>query len=188
MARTGILMQITAVDSEHNLFNIQDVFSPGLVGQILATPWPELAWSRQEGQETWARRRINNSAISWMSQWDQELDQCWTTIEQQLNIKLAPYSGTAFWLDEPGFSCDLHTDGEMSGSLHMPWTGTGTSFYWYKDPTTLRYQVPSLHNSGYIMVNQADSTGFRKLLWHGMLTPVPQDTFRLTSYTWITPQ
>jgi len=181
-------MQITAVDSEHNLFCVQDVFSSDLVGQVLATPWLDMPWERQSGQENWARRRIHNNAISWLTQWDQELGQSWTTIQQQLNIKLAPYSGTAFWVDEPGFTCGLHTDGELPGSLHMPWIGAGTSFYWYKDPETLRYQVPSLPNSGYIMINQADSTGFRKLIWHGMLTPVPQDTFRLTSYTWLPPQ
>ena len=184
----GTAMQITAVDSEHNLFQVQDVFSSGLVDQIFATPWPELPWTRQQGQENWPRRRIKDSAISWLAQWDQELGQHWTTIQQQLNIKLAPYSGTAFWLDEPGFTCGLHTDGELPGSLHMPWMGAGTSFYWHKDPATLRYQVPPLSNSGYIMINQADSTGFRKLLWHAMLTPVPENTFRLTSYTWLTPQ
>jgi hypothetical protein len=51
MARTGIPMQITAVDSEHNLFCVQDVFSSELVDQVLATTWPELSWTRQEGQE-----------------------------------------------------------------------------------------------------------------------------------------
>ena len=188
MAGTGIPMQIIPVDSEHNLFQVQDVFSSELVDQVLATPWPELAWSRQEGQENWSRRRIKDSAISWLPQWDQELGQSWTKIQQQLDIKLAPYCGTAFWLDEPGFTCSMHTDGELPGSLHMPWIGTGTSFYWHKDPETLRYQVPPQPNAGYIMINQADSTGFRKLIWHGMLTPVPENTFRVTSYTWLTPQ
>jgi hypothetical protein len=188
MAGTGIPMQITAVDSESNLFCVQDVFSSELVDQVLATPWLELAWTRQEGQENWSRRRIKDSAISWLPQWHRELGQSWTTIQQQLDIKLVPYYGTAFWLDEPGFTCGMHTDGELPGSLHMPWIGTGTSFYWYKDPATLRYQVPPQPNSGYIMINQADSTGFRKLIWHGMLKPVPENTFRVTSYTWLTPQ
>ena len=158
MAGTGIPMQIIPVDSEHNLFQVQDVFSSELVDQVLATPWPELAWSRQEGQENWSRRRIKDSAISWLPQWDQELGQSWTKIQQQLDIKLAPYCGTAFWLDEPGFTCSMHTDGELPGSLHMPWIGTGTSFYWHKDPETLRYQVPTQPNAGYIMINRADST------------------------------
>ena len=43
-------------------------------------------------------------------------------------------------------------------------------------------------NAGYIMINKPDDQGYRKLLWHAMLTPVPTDTFRLTSYTWIIPK
>jgi hypothetical protein len=180
-------MQITAVDSEHNLFCVQDVFSSHLVEQVLATPWLDMPWERQEGQENWARRRINNSAISWLVQWDQELGQCWTKIQQQLTIKLAPYSGTAFWLDEPGFICGIHTDGELPGSLHMPWIGTGTSFYWYKDPDAIRYQMPNTVNTGYIMLHPSNQA-YQKLLWHAMLTPVPAGTIRISSYTWIQPK
>jgi hypothetical protein len=43
-------------------------------------------------------------------------------------------------------------------------------------------------NTGYIMINQPDETGYRKLLWHAMLTEVPEDSFRLTSYSWMTPK
>lgn len=189
MARTGIPMQITAVDSDHNLFCVQDVFSSDLVDQVLATPWLELPWARQPGQEQWHLRRcIKNNSISWMAQWDQELGQHWTTIQQQLNIKLVPYASTSFWLDEPGFVCAMHTDGELPGSLHMPWIGAGTSFYWHNNPAALRYQTPAQPNAGYMMINSADNTGYRKLLWHAMLAPVPENTFRLTSYTWLIPQ
>ena len=33
------------------------------------------------------------------------------------------------------------------------------------------------------MINQADDTGYRRLLWHAMLNPVPADSFRVTSYS-----
>jgi hypothetical protein len=179
-------MQVTAVDSENNLFRVKDVFSQTLVEQVLSTDWLNLAWDRQEGQENWARRRIHNSEISWLADWDKELAQHWDSIEAQLGIKIAPYFGTAFWVDEPGFTCAMHTDGELPGSLHMPWIGPGTAFYWYKDPASLRYQVPAEANAGYIMINKPDNTGYRKLLWHAMLTPV--ENFRVTSYTLLTPQ
>ena len=179
-------MQIKPVDSEMNLFRVEDVFSEDLVKQVLATDWQNLAWDRQEGQESWARRRIRDSAIPWLSQWDTELRQAWDDMSQQVGIKFKPYFGTAFWLDEPGFICPMHTDGELPGSLHMTWIGPGTSFYWFKDPDTLRYRVPEQPNAGYIMINQLDETGYRRLLWHAMLEP--STTFRITSYTWITPQ
>lgn len=185
MARVRIPMQITPVDNENNLFRVENIFSAELVEKILATDWMNLAWDRQEGQENWARRRIQDSAIEWLPQWHQELSQAWPSVEAQLGIKIAPYYGTAFWLDEHNFTCTMHTDGELPGSLHMPWIGPGTTFYWYKDPATVRYQVPAEPNAGYIMINKPDETGYRKLLWHAMLEPV--QNFRVTSYTWITP-
>lgn len=181
-------MQITPVDDQNNLFWVADVVSPALAQLVLTTDWISLPWSRQAGQETWARRRIDDTAIPWVQQWHQEIENSWSYLQQQLRIKLVDYGGTAFWLDEPGFVCDMHTDGEMPGSLHINWIGPATCFYWYKDPKSIRYQVPAIPNSGYIMINQSDSTGYKKLLWHDMTTPVPTGTFRITTYTWLTPQ
>jgi hypothetical protein len=73
----------------------------------------------------------------------------------------------------------------MPGSMQLTWRGQGTSFYWYKDTNSLRYTVPAQINAGYIMINQADSTGYRPLLWHAMLDTVPADSYRLSTYTWI---
>ena len=179
-------MQITPVDSENNLFRVENIFTPDLVEQVLATDWLNIPWQRQQGQENWARRRLENLALPWANEWDQQLSHAWNDIATAVGIKLQPYYGTGFWLDEDGFTCSMHTDGELPGSLHMTWIGPGTSFYWHKDPSTLRYQVSSTPNSGYIMINRADDTGYRKLLCHAMLTPV--ENFRITSYTWITPQ
>lgn len=179
-------MQVTPIDDENNLFAVSDVFSDDLVEKVLSTPWQQLDWIRQEGQENWARRRIKDSELTWLSQWDQELSLRWPSMEQQLGIELHPYYGTAFWLDEPGFTCSMHTDGELPGSLHLTWIGPGTTFYWYKDPSAVRYQVMPKPNSGYIMINRADSAGYRKLLWHAMLEP--SQSFRITSYTWINPK
>ena len=179
-------MLVTPTDSENNLFQVEHAVSAGLTAQVLATDWISLPWQRQEGQESWARRRITNTAIPWIDQWHCELDDQWPTIEQQVGKKLHPYSGTAWWLDEPGFTCSMHTDGEMPGSMHLTWCGPGTAFYWHKDPATLRYQSPEHANAGYIMINQPNAQGYRQLLWHAMLKP--SESYRVTSYTWITPQ
>ena len=179
-------MQITPVDSDNNLFKIENVFDTDLVQQILATDWLNIHWHRQEGQENWARRRLDNTALPWIATWDQQINQAWESIQQQIGISIVPYFGTAFWLDEDKFICPIHTDGELPGSLHMNWIGPATAFYWYKDSKSLRYQFEAQPNTGYIMVNQSDNTEYRKLLWHGMLTPVKN--FRVTSYTWMVPQ
>jgi hypothetical protein len=181
-------MQITPVDNELNLFRVENVFSNELVQQVKDTDWLNLPWSRQPYQENWNRRRVTESSIPWIDQWNFQLSTNWSRLEEQLNIEIQPYCGTAFWIDEPGFVCTMHTDGELPGSLHLTWQGSGTSFYWHNDPSTLRYQVPSQPNAGYIMINCEDSSGYRKLLWHAMLDPVPVNTFRLTSYIWIIPK
>jgi hypothetical protein len=181
-------MQITPVDDQNNLFRITDVVSPELAQLVLTTDWLSLPWTRQPGQESWPRRLIDQTAIPWIEQWNQEMQQLWPMLEQHLKLELLSYASTAFWLDETGFVCNMHTDGELSGSLHLNWMGPATCFYWHNRSDTVRYQVPAVPNTGYVMLNQSDSTGYRKLIWHDMPTPVAADTFRLTTYIWLRPK
>lgn len=182
-------VQVTAVDNEHNLFLIQNVMPDHLVKQVLDTDWLNIPWQKQDGQELWPRRRIDNKSLPWNQEWDTYCKDLWPRLAILLGHTITAYSGTAWWLDEPGFTCALHTDGELPGSMHLTWIGAhdslGTTFYWYKDLTSVRYQFPMECNSGYIMINQINSDQYRRLLWHGMLNPVPSNTFRLTSYSWI---
>jgi hypothetical protein len=189
MARIGISVQISSIDQYQNLFHVSQVASQELQQKILSTPWMELEFVRQEGQESWPRRRIIEQQLTWFDQWQQEISQQWSTLENALATKLHSI-GTAFWIDEPGFVCGIHTDGEMPGSLQVSWIGNanlGTTFYHSKNSNHVRYQHDFYPNTGYAMINQADSFGYRHLQWHGMLTPVPVDTYRLTSYTWLNP-
>ena len=178
-------MLVTPVDAENNLFRVEHAVSDQLAELVMATDWLALPWQRQEGQESWARRLVDNQAIPWINKWHNEIMQNWSTIEQCIGRKLQYYCGTAWWVDEPGFVCNMHTDGELPGSMHLIWRGPGTAFYWHNDTATLRYQTPAQPNAGYVMVNQADATGYRPLLWHAMLTP--SDSYRVTSYTWTRP-
>ena len=189
MAGAGILMQITPVDHNNNLFFVKDVFSQSLVDQIISTDWLALPWCRQEGQESWPRRRIENQSLTWNSEWDQSCQQLWLVLEQSIGYKMLNYQGTAWWVDEPGFTCDMHTDGEMPGAMQMTWIGDvnlGTSFYHYKNSNALRHQFEVSPNTGYIMINRPTQDGYRKLQWHAMLTPVPATQYRISSYSWIT--
>ena len=182
-------MRITPVDQDRNLFQVQNIMPQDLVDAIVQTPWLDLDWTNQEGQERWPRRRIKDSAIPWIGQWNQICQQLWPEIAAALEMELLSYQGTAWWLDEPGFTCSLHTDGEMPGSMQLTWVGNanlGTAFYHYKDSKHLRYQFPFMANNGYIMINNANSQGSRQLQWHAMLNPVPANSYRLTSYSWMT--
>lgn len=185
-------MQITAVDHYRDLFAVHDLLPDHIVAQVLNTDWINMPWQLQQGQETWLRRRIDNTALPWMCQWEAAMRALLPAIEQQIGRKLQGYQDTAWWLDEPGFTCSMHTDGEMPGAMQLTWVGAtaklGTAFYHYKNPTALRHQFECKPNTGYIMINTADSNGARHLQWHAMLTPVPADTFRLSSYTWLSEQ
>lgn len=187
MAGVGTLMQITAVDQDHNLFRIVDVFPLSLYKKVLATDWANIPWQRQKGQENWARRRIDNLSLEWNQEWDQYCEELWPRIGAVLSRSVDQYQGTAWWVDEPGFTCRIHTDGEMPGAVQMIWIGNnlGTAFYHYKDPTSMRHQFKVSPNTGYLMINNPDTTGYRKLQWHGMLTPVPANSLRVSSYSWL---
>jgi len=182
-------MQITPVDQDNNLFYISDVFPQSLVDQIISTDWMSLPWQRQEGQESWARRRIENQALTWNSEWDSYCEQLWPKIADSIGFKVLGYQGTAWWVDEPEFICTMHTDGEMPGAMQMTWIGNknlGTAFYYYKNLDSLRHQFVVNPNTGYIMINRPQLNGYRKLQWHAMLNPVPNNQFRVSSYSWIT--
>lgn len=183
-------MQITPVDSEFNLFRITDAVPEHLADKILSTHWLQLPWQRQEGQERWPRRRIDQTALSWLPEWEQACQEIWPQIAQAVGYELVGYQGTAWWLDEPGFTCSMHTDGELPGSMHLTWIGAdpglGTSFYWYKNPDAVRHRFAMQANTGYVMINRPSAEGYRRLLWHDMMTPVPENSYRITSYSWIT--
>ena len=194
MARTGIPMQITPVDQDNNLFFVEDVFPQSLVDQIISTDWLALPWQQQQGQESLSRRRIKNQSLTWNSEWDSCCKELWPAIGKSIGCKLSSYQsngnnyGTAWWVDEPGFTCPIHTDGEMPGAMQLIWIGNanlGTTFYNYKNPNTIRHQFVVAPNTGYIMINSPDHNGYRKLQWHGMLNPVPNNLFRVSSYSWL---
>jgi hypothetical protein len=189
------IVLVTPVDTENNLFRVENIIPNDLVNQILHTDWLNLPYTRRQGTEFLKRRRIDNEKIPWIEQWTQYCQKLWPKLAEKLDIKIHDYPdnhGTDWWVDEPGFMCNIHTDGEMPGAMQLYWIGAdvrlGTVFYNYKDSKSLRHQFLMQANSGYIMINQPDAQEFRRLQWHGMRTPVPAGTFRLSSYSWITPQ
>jgi len=186
-------MILTPVDLDSNLFSITNLIPSKLEEKIVSTNWLDLAYSREQYQQSWKRRRIDTTQLSWFPQWEEYMSSIWqeTIVDRfQSYFKkiILPYPGTAFWVDEPGFLCPMHTDGELPGSLHIMWCGApglGTTFYKFNDVKSVRHQVEFKPNNGYIMINQSDEPGVQPLLWHAMLKPVPANSYRVTSYTMI---
>lgn len=181
-------MRLIPVDDLHNLYWIQDLVSPALCDQILSTPWLDLEWHSLPLQASWPRRTIMDHELPWLPAWNDEIQQQWSTISHIIGtIELGYLMGaTRWWVDLPGFTCDVHTDGELPGSIHIMWQGTdsglGTQFYHFKSADSLRFHCPMIANQGYVMVNRPDHNGYRHLQWHGMTTPVPTGTIRVSSY------
>lgn len=184
-------MLIEPVDEYRNLFRLENVFPDNLVKSIVNTDWFSVPWRKQEGQEIWPRRRLEESSLSWIEQWHECCRQLWPVLGAHINWQVQDYFGTAWWLDEPEFWSPIHTDGEMPGAIQIYWIGEshlGTGFYHYKNENSLRHQFDFRCNCGYMMLNVPNDHYYRHLQWHGMVIPVPANTFRLSSYSWIFPK
>jgi hypothetical protein len=183
-------MKITPIDCYNDLFYIENIVSNTLVEKIINTPWMSLAWDRQEGQSHMNRRRIPNSELEWIAEFDQAVVSHKDQIIQSCGIQDFWYLSTGFWVDEPGFDCKIHTDGTLPGAIQISWIGNidlGTTFYHDEQGTQTRQRFISCPNQGYLMINLPANNGTRHLQWHGMTNAIPADTYRVTSYSWITP-
>lgn len=186
-------MLVQPVDSDNNLYQVSNLIPQDLADKILATKWMDLKYTREQYQESWSRRRIDNNELPWVTQWDKHMESIWDDViiqrfQSHFKKTILPYPGTAFWVDEPGFVCPIHTDGSLPGSVHIMWYGRsnlGTTFYNNKDTRDVRYHVEFKPNNGYIMINQSDDLGVQPMIWHDMMSPVPQNDYRVTSYTMI---
>lgn len=172
-------MIISAVDTHNNLFKVQYVVPELVVKEMLATDWLAQPWRKQEWQEDWLRRKIDNTDT--VQKIDKFLQSKLSCINAACRTSFTNCH-TILWLDEPGFTVGIHEDNPgVVGSMQLYWATTnsaiGTAFFSDTNGQRLRYRCPYVVNTGYIMVNGPGQ-------WHGMLTPVPSNTFRLSSYTY----
>lgn len=179
-------MKIAPLDSTNRLFVVEDLLPSALVEHLSTICWLDLPCSKQPGQESWSRRLItadNNAVLGTINLYVQNL---LVQLSEQTGVTFTGCS-TSWWVDEPGFTVPLHTDGELPSSMQMFWvapgTEFGTTFYNYKNTNDIKHQFEFKPNTGYIMLNMPNLDGSQPLQWHGMLNPVPNNTVRVTSYT-----
>jgi hypothetical protein len=166
------------------LWAVKDLLSADQVNEILATDWRSLPWSNSPQQQGWLRREI-----AWDCPETQRLSQYFNSqldiINQGIGTNFTQ-AGGQFWIDLPGFTCNMHTDGHLANSLQMYWIAPGpeygTGFYHYKNKATILHQFLSQPNTGYLMLNHLNDDGSQPLQWHGMFNPVPPGAIRVTSY------
>jgi hypothetical protein len=175
---------ITSIDPTNRIWQVVDLLPTEQTAEILAVDWLNMPWRRGHMQEHWHRRWINEQHPT-IQKLNLYVHNQIPSINQALGTNYTRCNG-AWWLDDPGFIVSIHTDGEMLNSLQMAWIAPsddyGTRFYFDKAGHHLMYQALGRTNTGYIMLNHQDENGAQPLHWHGMLTPVPSGTFRLSSY------
>jgi hypothetical protein len=181
-------MRINAVDANPNLFDVGDLYSQDLVDKIINTPWMDLPWKPQLNQESWPRRRIDLVDLPWASEWTTQTRKFWFKLSLTIRLPLRAYdpAHTYFWIDQPGFTCGLHTDGTLPGAMQMAWHGNPDlcTYFYQSQQKEFRFRSEFEPNNGYVMVNPRGT--FREPgLWHDMPTAVPENQFRVTSYTLI---
>jgi hypothetical protein len=181
------MVDIQPVDELKRLWQVKDLLDPDQLTDLLSIDWLSVGWKRGPGQESWKRRLLD---------WDhpevirvnKHIHEQLPKINQALGTDYTNFGGQ-FWLDEPGFDVVLHTDGELLNAMQMYWImpdeNYGTGFYFYKSPNSLQYQFMSCPNTGYILLNHVNQDGSQPLFWHGMLNPVPDGTYRLSSYWYL---
>ena len=178
------MTQFTQCDDRGRLWSVEDLLPPEELADIMSTPWQDLAWSPAGGQESWPRRQV-----AWDDATAQRVGRYISAQLPQINLALGTQftqAGGHFWIDQPGFTVSMHTDGHVPNAMQMYWIMPGpewgTGFYRYKRRDSLMYQTISRPNTGYIMLNHLDADGSQPLLWHAMLNPVPKGTIRVSSY------
>lgn len=176
--------RFTPVDDRARIWSVEDLLTADELADIVSTDWMGLAWRPSSGQEAWPRRQI-----AWDDPRSQRLSQYINAQLPQINLALGTAfrsCGGHFWVDQPGFTVPLHTDGHVPNAMQLYWimpgAGWGTGFYRYKRTDSLFYQTISRPNTGYIMLNHLAPDGHQPLLWHAMLNPVPEGSIRVTSY------
>jgi hypothetical protein len=177
-------VRITQVDDDGRLFLIEDILTKEQVTNIESIDWLSLPWNRGLYQEKWDRRHIQSwvDPISYLN--DYIVDKI-SIINQEVGTSFPPCFGS-WWLDEPEFCVDIHTDGELRQSMQLyfiaPDDSFGTVFYHYKNQSSVKYKFLSIPNTGYIMKNHLNEDGSQPLMWHGMSNRVPPNTIRLSNY------
>lgn len=179
-------MNIYPVDETKRLFRVENILPEYLYSRLLGkVAWQDIPYGKQPGQESWPRRLLN-SDMGILAEVNETIMTLKDEIGKCCGVSFN-YASTGWWYDEPGFTVSIHTDGELPSSMQifwvMPTDRHGTKFYTHRDGKEVRYAPPALSNTGYIMLNKPNQDGSQPLHWHGMLVPVPQNTFRVCSYT-----
>lgn len=173
-------MTIIPTDDRNDLFSVIDLYPVTILERLSDTDHSTSAWKREDWQADWNRRRIVNEPGSIYEAIDLYVKSKLPEIEEAAKTSILSCD-TGFWFDEAGFTTNPHLDNDgvfMAMQVYLtehPGIDMATEFY--NEDKTVRFKPEYKLNHGYLMINAPGQH-------HGMLTPVPTNTYRLSSYTW----
>jgi hypothetical protein len=169
------------------LFQVKDILPESVVEEIKNFDWLNLPTDVPPMQAQMIRKRIKAEEIIELYKINHLLEKHSKQIGEFLNLKFTNMR-TLWWLDLPGFISHIHIDSTEGTALQAYWIAPGinygTHFYSTKShepkPPPLIKGFDFIPNTGYLN----DLTGPEsEKVYHGMLNPVPENTFRISSYT-----
>ena len=174
------------------MFQVQDLVPDSLLAQITGTDWFDASFKITDKQEWMVRKSVSGETLPWNNAWQDAINSLMITARDLYDISFQPnIHKTTWWIDEPGFDCPIHTDdSRVAIALQMFWIGNinlGTTFYHDKNVNHVRKQFDFVPNTGYFLINNTPTSTSDAGKFHDMMTPIPENTFRLTSYTWLYP-
>lgn len=182
-------MKLTQVDDIGRLYAIEDLFPAELFNRLLELDWNDQPWAREDQQEMWARKSLKKYDIPVLKEASDYIASLAPWFEEHFGIEFnfgTNAGNTNWWVDQPGFWVPMHTDGELPMSMQIFIKGPldlGTSFYTHNSEQYLLRKFEFKPNTGYLMLNHKHENGAQPLQWHAMLSKVPENVFRVCSYT-----
>jgi len=171
-------MTITPVDSKNDLFFVENIYPQNLVDQVMSIDHRLTKSTCEEFQEDYPRKKLyhTHSVYNAMYTYVQSIQ---TTIEECVQMEFLSCD-SAFWLDLPGFDMEKHLDNKKvfaAMQIYLTENTRPMPTVFYNSDDSIRFEPEYCVNSGYLMFNNENQ-------WHAMPYTVPDNEYRLTSYTW----
>jgi hypothetical protein len=169
------------------LFQVKDILPELVVEEIKNIDWLNLPTDTPPMQEQMIRKKIKHEYVPALTKINQLLENHSKQIGELLNLKFIDIR-TLWWLDLPGFVSGIHIDSTEYTALQAYWIAPGIKYgtHFYSTSNRSLKQNPLIKrfdfttNTGYLN----DLTGpDSEKIYHGMPNPVPENTFRISSYT-----
>ena len=176
------MTKFTCVDDRSRLWQVENLVTDDQLQDIISLDWIGI---EKSDHSAFLKRKIVDTKNNDVQRVSSYITNNLHKVNQALGTSFHSCYGD-FWVDYPGFTIDMHTDGHLSNTMQLYWIVSGpehgTGFYFYKNKSYLLYQFQSIPNTGYIMLNDLDPDGSQPLQWHGMFNPVPVNSIRVSSY------